>query len=101
MDCPEQETDADDPDLWPEFDAVLDEIESRLSSADIPRGDPTAPWEGIEDQAVVTMSGALLKALCDIAAQADGAMEWRPDSILLHSGMHAPVPLRFQAFRAR
>jgi hypothetical protein len=100
MNGPAHATDADPQDLWPEFEAVIHEIETRLSSADA-GGDPTAPWEGIEDQAVVTMSGALLKALCDIAAQADGAMEWKPDSILLHSGMHAPVPLRFQAFRAR
>jgi len=100
MNGPEQETDADPPALWPELEAVMREIETRLSSADV-GGDPTAPWEGIEDQAEVTMSGALLKALCDIAAQADGAMEWRPDSILVHSGMRAPVTLRFQAFRAR
>jgi hypothetical protein len=100
MNSPEQETDADPQDLWPEFEAVLRDLETRLSSADVGE-DPTAPWEGMEDQAVVTMSGALLKALCDIAAQADGAMEWRPDSIVLHSGMRAPVPLRFQAFRAR
>jgi hypothetical protein len=100
MSGPEQETDADPQDLWPEFEAVLRDLETRLSSADV-GGDPTAPWEGMEDQAVVTVSGALLKALCDIAAQADGAMEWRPDSIVLHSGMRAPVPLQFQAFRAR
>jgi hypothetical protein len=100
MNGPEHETDADSQDLWPEFEAVMREIETRLSSANV-RGDPTAPWEEIEDQAEVTMSGALLKALCDIAAQAEGAMEWRSDSILLHSGMRAPVPLRFQAFRAR
>jgi hypothetical protein len=99
MNGPEQETDADPQDLWPEFEAVMREIETRLSSADV-GGDPTAPWEGIEDQAVVTMSGALLKVLCDIAAQAEGVMEWRPDSILLHSGMRVPVPLRFQALRA-
>jgi len=95
----EKQTDADHPDLWPEFEAVVRDIETQFSSAD-GSGDPTAPWEGIEDQAVVTMSGALLKALCDIAAQADGAMEWGPDSILLHSGMSAPIPLRFQACRA-
>jgi hypothetical protein len=100
MNGPERETDADPQDLWPEFEAVIREIETRLSSANV-RGDPTAPWEGIEDQTQVTISGALLKALCDIAAQAEGAMEWRPDSILVHSGMRAPVPLLFQAFRAR
>jgi hypothetical protein len=92
--------DADPPGLWPEFEAVMHDLETRFPS-DAVVGDPTAPWEGIEDQAVVTMSGALLKALCDIAAQADGAMEWRPDTILLHSGMSAPVPLRFQACLAR
>jgi hypothetical protein len=99
MGCPEQETDADDPDLWPEFEAVLDELESQLSSADIPPGDPTAPWEGIEDQAEIKISGALLKTLCDVAAQAEGVMEWETDGILLHSGMRAPVPLRFQVCR--
>jgi hypothetical protein len=96
MGCPEQEMDADHPDLWPEFEAVLAEIETRLSSADIPTGDPTAPWEGIADQAAVTISGALLKTLCDVAAQSDGVMEWGTDGILLHSGMRAPVPLQFQ-----
>ena len=100
MSGPEQQTDADPPDPWPEFEAVMRDIEARFSSADL-GGDPTAPWEGIEDQAVVTISGALLKALCDIAAQADGAMEWGPESILLHSGMGAPVPLRFQASSTR
>ena len=100
MNGPEHETNADSPDLWPEFEAVMREIETRLSAPHV-RGDPTAPWEGIEDQAVVTISGELLKALCDIAAQAEGAMEWGTDSILLHSGMRAPVALRFQAFRAR
>ena len=77
-----------------ERQAVLHDLEDRMSSEAVV-GDPTAPWEGIEDQAVVTMSGALLKALCEIAAQAAGAMEWESDSILLHSGMSAPVPLRF------
>jgi hypothetical protein len=96
MSGPEKQTEADHPDLWPEFEAVVRDIEIRCSSADS-GGDPTAPWEGLADQAVVTISGALLKALCDIAAQADGAMEWGPASIMLHSGMRAPVPLRFQA----
>ena len=41
---------------------------------------------------MVTLSGALLKALCEIAAQAAGAMEWAPDGLLLHSGMSAPSP---------
>ena len=100
MNSPEHETDADPPDLWPEFEAVMREIETRLSAPTV-RGDPTAPWEGIEDQTQVTISGALLKTLCDVAAQAEGAMEWGTESILLHSGMRAPVPLRFQAFRAR
>ncbi|HEY7490479.1 MAG TPA: hypothetical protein VIH59_05155 [Candidatus Tectomicrobia bacterium] len=100
MSGPEKQTDADHPDLWLEFEAVVHDIETPFPSTDV-RGDPTAPWEEIEDQAVITMSGALLKALCDIAAQADGAMEWGPDSILLHAGISAPVPLRFQACRAR
>jgi hypothetical protein len=100
MTGPEHETDADPQDLWPEFEAVVREIETRLASADI-GGDPTAPWEGVEDHAVVTMSGALLKTLCDVAAQADGVMEWETDGILLHSGMRAPLPLRFQASHAR
>jgi hypothetical protein len=60
---------------------------------------PTSPWEGIADEAVITISGALLKTLCDVAAQADGVMEWGTDGILLHSGMRSPVPLRFQATR--
>jgi hypothetical protein len=98
MTGPEQETDADPQDLWPEFEAVVHEIETRLSSADV-GGDPTAPWEGVADQAVITISGALLKTLCDVAAQAEGVMEWGPDAILVHSGMRAPVPLRFQACR--
>ena len=94
MDCSDKKADTEHPELWPEFEAVLHDLEDRLSAEDV-GGDPTAPWEGIDDQAVVTMSGALLKALCEIAAQAAGAMEWAPDSILLHSGMSAPVPLRF------
>jgi hypothetical protein len=99
MNGPEQETDADHPDVWPELEAVMQEIETKLSAANM-SGDPTAPWEGVEDQAVVTISGALLKTLCDVAAQAEGVMEWRSDDILLHSGMRAPVPLRFQASHA-
>jgi hypothetical protein len=95
---PEQETDADPQDLWSEFETVMHEIETRLSSADV-GGDPTAPWEGIEEQAVVTISGALLKTLCDVAAQAEGVMEWGSDGILLHSEMRAPVPLQFQVCR--
>jgi hypothetical protein len=98
MTGPEQEMDADPQDLWPGLEAVMREIETRLSSAD-GGGDPTAPWEGIEEQAVVTISGALLKTLCDVAAQAEGVMEWRPEGILVHSGMRAPIPLRFQACR--
>jgi hypothetical protein len=96
MNGPEQETDADHPNLWLELEAVMHEIETKLSAADT-GGDPTAPWEGVEDQAVVTISGALLKTLCDVAAQADGVMEWGSDDILLHSGMRAPIPLRFHA----
>ena len=94
MDCFDEKADAEHTDLWPECEAVLHDLEDRLSSEAV-GGDPTAPWEGIDDQAVVTLSGALLKTLCEIAAQAAGAMEWEPDSILLHSGMSAPVPLRF------
>ena len=95
MDCSDKEADAEHTELWPEFEAVLHDLEDRIISSETVVGDPTAPWEGIDDQAVVTLSGALLKALCEIAAQAAGAMEWEPDSILLHSGMSAPVPLRF------
>jgi hypothetical protein len=94
MDCSDNKADAEYPELWPEFEAVLQDLEDHTSSEAVV-GDPTAPWEGIADQAVVTISGALLKALCEIAAQAAGAMEWESDSILLHSGMSAPVPLRF------
>jgi hypothetical protein len=94
MDCSDKNADAEHTELWPEFEAVLHDLEDPMSSEAVV-GDPTAPWEGIDDQAVITMSGALLKALCEIAAQAAGAMEWESDSILLHSGMSAPVPLRF------
>jgi hypothetical protein len=96
MDCPEKPADSEHPDMWPEFEAVSREIEQSVS-AEAVGGDPTAPWEGIADNAIVQMSGAVLKALCEITAQAEGAMEWGPDSILLHSGMNAPVPLRFHA----
>jgi hypothetical protein len=98
MDSPHNQADVDNTDLWPELEAVLRDLEDRVASEDVEEmvGDPTAPWEGIADQAVVTVSGAVLKALCDIAAQAAGAMEWEADRILIHSGMSAPVPLRFQ-----
>jgi len=98
MDGSDHHADAEDTELWPELEAVLRDLEDRVSSEDAEEagGDPTAPWEGIADQAVVEISGAVLKALCDIAAQAAGAMEWSQDSIILHSGMSAPVPLRFQ-----
>ena len=95
MDCSDKEADAEHTALWPEFEAVLHDLEDRIISSETVGGDPTAPWEGLDDQAVVTLSGALLKTLCEIAAQAAGAMEWAPDSLLLHSGMSAPVPLRF------
>jgi len=95
MGWPEKPADAEHTETWPELEAVLGDIEESFSS-DAIIGDPTAPWEGINDHAVVTISGAVLKALCDITAQAEGAMEWGADSILLHSGMSAPVPLRFQ-----
>ena len=100
MDSSDKPADAEHPELWPAFEAVLRDLEDRLASEAV-GGDPTAPWEGIADQAVVTLSGALLKALCDIAAQAAGAMEWDADRILLHSGMSAPVPLRFQVRPSR
>ena len=100
MDCSDNKADAEHTDLWPACEAVLHDIEDRLASEAV-TGDPTAPWEGLEDQAVVTVSGALLKTLCDIAAQAAGAMEWAPDRILLHSGMSAPVPLRFHVRPSR
>jgi hypothetical protein len=99
MDCSDKKADAEHTELWPELEAVLHDVEDRMSSEAV--GDPTAPWEGIDDQAVVTMSGALLKTLCEIAAQAAGAMEWEADSILLHSGMSAPVPLRFHIRSSR
>ena len=94
MDCSDKEADAEHTEPWPELEAVLHDLEDHIASEAVV-GDPTAPWEGIADQAVVTISGALLKTLCEIAAQAAGAMEWEPNSILLHSGMSAPVPLRF------
>jgi hypothetical protein len=94
MDYSDTPADAELTDMWPELEAVLRDLEDRVSSEEVV-GDPTAPWEGISYQAVVTLSGAVLKALCEIAAQAAGAMEWESDSILLHSGMSAPVPLRF------
>ena len=100
MDCSDKEANADHTELWPEVEAMLHDLEDRLSSEAVV-GDPTAPWEGMDDQAVVTLSGALLKALCEIAAQAAGAMEWAPDSLLLHSGMSAPVPLRFHIHPSR
>jgi hypothetical protein len=93
----DKQADSEHTDIWPEFEAVLSEIEQSLSSEAVV-GDPTAPWEGIADHAVVQMSGAVLKALCEITAQAEGAMEWGPESIMLHSGMSAPVPLRFHAY---
>jgi hypothetical protein len=42
MDCPEHETDADHPDLWPEFEAVMHEIDTKLSATNI-GGDPYLP----------------------------------------------------------
>ena len=95
MDGSDKPADAEHTDIWPELEAVLRDIEDRVSSAEVV-GDPTAPWEGIADHAVVMISGAVLRALCEITAQAAGAMEWTPDSIILHSGMGAPVPLCFQ-----
>jgi hypothetical protein len=97
MNYPNKQVESEHTEMWPEPDAVLSEIEQSLSSAEVV-GDPTAPWEGIADNAVVKISGAVLKALCEITAQAEGAMEWGPESIVLHSGMSAPVPLRFHAY---
>jgi hypothetical protein len=57
--------------------------------------DPTEPWGSIDTDAVVKISGGLFQNLCEIAAAAEGAMEWRSDEIVVHSGMGAPVPLRF------
>jgi hypothetical protein len=57
--------------------------------------DPTEPWGSIDTDAVVKISGGLFQNLCAIAAAAEGAMEWRSDEIVVHSGMSAPVPLRF------
>jgi hypothetical protein len=57
--------------------------------------DPTEPWISIDADAVVKITGALLQNLCDIAASAEGAMEWKADEIVIHSGLRAPVPLRF------
>jgi hypothetical protein len=94
MGCSDNQADAEHAEMWPELEAVLRDIEDS-GAADAIVGDPTAPWEGIDDQAVVTISGAVLKALCEITAQADGAMEWGQDRIILHSGLSAPVPLRF------
>jgi hypothetical protein len=94
MGCSDNQADAEHAEMWPALEAVLHDIEDRVA-ADAIVGDPTAPWEGIDDQAVVTISGAVLKVLCEITAQADGAMEWGQDQIILHSGISAPVPLRF------
>jgi hypothetical protein len=57
--------------------------------------DPTEPWVSIATDAVVKISGGLFQNLCEIAAAAEGAMEWKADEIVVHSGMGAPVPLRF------
>ena len=57
--------------------------------------DPTEPWVHIDPDAVVKISGALFQQLCEIAATAEGAMEWTADAIVIHSGMRAPVSLRF------
>ena len=95
MGSSDNQADAEHAEMWAELEAMLRDIEDSVA-AEASVGDPTAPWEGIDDQAVVTMSGAVLKALCEITAQADGAMEWDHDRILLHSGINAPVPLRFQ-----
>ena len=66
-----------------------------LAEDDAGIADPTEPWISIDADAVVTISGGLLQNLCDIAASAEGAMEWTADEIVIHSGLRAPVPLRF------
>jgi hypothetical protein len=62
--------------------------------------DPTEPWVSIDTDAVVKISGGLFQNLCAIAAAAEGAMEWKSDEIVVHSGMSAPVPLRFYVEKA-
>ena len=62
--------------------------------------DPTEPWVSIDTDAVVKISGGLFQNLCAIAAAAEGAMEWKADEIVVHSGMSAPVPLRFYVEKA-
>jgi len=57
--------------------------------------DPTEPWVSVATDAVVKISGGLFQSLCEIAAAAEGAMEWKADEIVVHSGRSAPVPLRF------
>ena len=66
-----------------------------LAEDDESTADPTEPWISIDADAVVKISGGLLQTLCDIAATAEGAMEWTADEIVIHSGLRAPVPLRF------
>jgi len=62
--------------------------------------DPTEPWVSVDTDAVVKISGDLFQNLCEIAAAAEGAMEWKSDEIVVHSGMSAPVPLRFYVEKA-
>ena len=57
--------------------------------------DPMEPWVSIDTGVVVKISGGLFQNLCEIAAAAEGAMEWKSDEIVIHSGRSAPVPLRF------
>ena len=57
--------------------------------------DPTEPWVSVDTDAVVKISGGLFQNLCEIAAAAEGAMEWKSDEIVVHSGRSAPIPLRF------
>src|SRR5687768_5598222 len=57
--------------------------------------DPTEPWVNVDTDAVVKISGGLFQNLCEIAAAAEGAIEWKSDEIIVHSGMSTPAPLRF------
>jgi hypothetical protein len=62
--------------------------------------DPTEPWVSIDTDAVVKISGGLFQNLCEIAATAAGAMEWKADEIVIHSGMRAPSRCVFMSKKA-
>ena len=72
-----------------------------LADDDEGTADPTEPWGSMDADAVVKISGGLFQNLCEIAAAAEGAMEWKADEIVVHSGMNAPVPLRFSVEKGR